>query len=121
MRMWAASLLLMLPMPAFAQTGLEVESRCRSFAAVDVHPDGRIALPPNSDFCWGAFTTLQQFLVFSEGDVPMLRVCVPEKSTRLQLIKVFLGYSQRHPESAHLPFGQVVWQAMYEAFPCTPK
>jgi hypothetical protein len=121
MRYRTAALLFLLtaPVAALGQTALDVESRCREFTTVDVLPNGKINIPRNGDFCWGAFTATQQLIVLGHsGGTPMLRVCPPSTTTRVQLIKVFLNYSQRHPELAHLSFGQVVWGALDEAFPC---
>jgi hypothetical protein len=111
--------LLMAPMSARAQTALEVESWCRDFATIEIRVDGKINVPMTAERCWGAFTATQQLSVLGDDTGrPMLKVCPPPAATRVQLVKVFLSYSGRHPELAHLSFGLVVWRAMDEAFPC---
>jgi Rap1a immunity proteins len=114
--------LLAAPMSARAQTALEAESQCRDFATIDIRADGKVGIPPTAQFCWGAFAATQQLIVLGDDrGLPLLKVCPPSAITRVQLIKVFLSFSQRHPELAHLSFGQVVWSALDESFPCGSK
>jgi hypothetical protein len=111
--------LLAAPISAHAQTALEVESWCRDFATIEVRADGTIKVPQTSQLCWGAFTATQQLIVLGDDrGLPLLKVCPPAATTLVQLIKVFLNYSRRHPERAHLSFGHAVWHALDEAFPC---
>jgi hypothetical protein len=114
----AALMALSISTPTYAQTALEVESQCRGFATAAVYADGRVQFPAGGEFCWGAFTSIQQLSRLTMVDVPLLRFCAPTDSTRLQFIKVFLAYSQRHPEKSHLDFGMTALQALIEAFPC---
>jgi hypothetical protein len=113
--------LLTVPMSASAESVLEVESKCRTIASVEIRANGIVHLPLDADtqFCWGAFAAIQAviFLLDENGQF-LFRVCAPQESTRVQLIKVFLKYSNQHPELGHLPFGMTAINALVEAFPC---
>jgi hypothetical protein len=115
-----------LPRPAVAQNGqgdsaLEVQSWCRPYATVEVLPNGLLNAPQGSEaqFCWGAFAAIQELSVTTYGTGgTMLHTCPPPDSTRLQFIKIFLGYVDEHPERANLPFANVAVAALERAFPC---
>jgi hypothetical protein len=68
--------------------------------------------------CWGAFTALQQSLVYSGSDgKPLLGVCAPAEGTRLQLVQVFSSYARQHPEKHHYEFMDMALIALSVAFP----
>jgi hypothetical protein len=50
--------------------------------------------------------------------MPLLRACVPAEGTRVQMIKVFLAYADRHPEKLHQDFADVAIDSLGDAFPC---
>jgi Rap1a immunity proteins len=109
---------------AVAETMLEVASKCRAFATVEILADGSIRLPSDADtqFCWGAFAGIQTaiFLV-DDNRFPVSHVCAPQKAGRTQLIKIFLKYANQHPELGHLAFGGTAINSLIEAFPCREK
>src|SRR4051794_40957965 len=87
--------LLQAPISAGAQTTLEVESWCRGFATAEIRPDGMIKIPQASKLCWGAFVATQQLIVLGDNKgLSLLKVCPPAETTLVQLIKIFLSYSQ---------------------------
>ena len=88
-------------------------------AAAEVTPNG-VNVPPTGLKCWGAFGAVQDLIVISDPNTnrPLLQVCAPPNSTRLQLVMIFQKYAERHPERAHEPFGIIVLEALGEAFPC---
>jgi hypothetical protein len=45
-------------------------------------------------------------------------VCVPDDVKGEQAIRVFMKYSDEHPEELHKGAPLVVWEAMHQAFPC---
>jgi len=45
-------------------------------------------------------------------------ICLPEKSTRIQEIRVVRKYISDHPETAHQPAVVLVIKALHGAFPC---
>jgi hypothetical protein len=47
-------------------------------------------------------------------------ICVPDDVKGEQAIRVFMKYSDEHPEELHKGAPLVVWEAMHQAFPC-PK
>ena len=74
---------------------------------------------PTAQFCWGGFAAIQQLTVLTdEHGRRLLEACVPAESTRLELIKVFLRYTDDHPEQARFPFAQVAVMALGRAYPC---
>jgi hypothetical protein len=73
-----------------------------------------------SGTCWGAFLSLQQFAAtkFEGGRNTLLRTCVPQNATLVQIIQVFYLFAQSNPERQQEPFTKVAIAAMRSAFPC---
>jgi hypothetical protein len=110
----------------WADTAQEMAGYCDPYrTAVVIGPNEiKVNSDANSQFCWGAFSVVQDlgtFVLYSDQGKAKgvaLGLCLPPKSTRLELLKVFLRYSDQHPEHGHYSFGSVVVQALKEAFPC---
>ncbi|MGA3081415.1 MAG: Rap1a/Tai family immunity protein [Terracidiphilus sp.] len=110
---------------AFSQSAEEMVSNCKWISESKVSAD-QIEIPTDfhSGVCWGAFGTLQTAITVvpysfpKEG--PLLGVCAPEKSTESQLIRIFIAYTERHPEQLHKDYFFVAIAALKEVFPC-PK
>ena len=111
-------------LPAKAETAGEMQSRCTGVAKAVNGSDRSIEFlaDPNSYQCWGAFTAVQELVIITDpADGPLLEVCVPSDSTRLEMIKIFQKYAEDHPQDGHLTFGYVVLKALWKAFPCKDK
>lgn len=82
-----------------------------------------------SDFCWGAFATLQALTRLQQAgaiqlyltDHPKQRLCIPITVERLQLVKAFLQYMDAHGTLTNTDFGVVLLDAMFQAYPCAPS
>lgn len=76
----------------------------------------------NQDFetiyCWGFMSAMQQTSAMYVDGKSMLMSCVPQSATLTQLIKVFVGWGNRHPEMLHHSAAGAVANALLEAFPC---
>src|SRR5262249_36784666 len=70
--------------------------------------------------CWGAFLSIQQLVTVKQAGTrtPMFRVCVPEDTQLIQIIKLFASFAQRHPERESEPFTIVAIAGLHEAFRC---
>lgn len=44
--------------------------------------------------------------------------CIPEGVTSVQVEKIFLKYTDDHPEELHKAAPAVLWNALHRAFPC---
>ena len=111
-------------LPAKVETAGEMQSRCIGVAKAVKGSDRSIEFlaTPDSYQCWGAFTAVQELVTITDPtDGPLLEVCVPSDSTRLQMIKIFQKYVGDHPEDGRLTFGYVVLKALWKAFPCKEK
>ena len=83
----------------------------------------------NSDFCWGAFATLQELGNLQQAGLiqlylsalPAAKMCIPLSTERLQLVKDFLQYMDHHPEMAKTDFSAVVLEVMFQTYPCVPS
>jgi hypothetical protein len=109
---------------AKAETAGEMQSRCIGVAKAVKGSDRSIEFlaTPDSYQCWGAFTAVQELVTITDPtDGPLLEVCVPSDSTRLQMIKIFQKYVGDHPDDGRLTFGYVVLKALWKAFPCKEK
>jgi hypothetical protein len=106
----------------WADTAQEMAGYCQPYRAAVVTGPGEIKVDAdaNSQYCWGAFSAVQDLgnLALGKAQRATLRLCLPSKSTRLELLKVFLRYMDQHPELGHYTFGQVVVRALEQAFPC---
>ncbi|MBT3070210.1 hypothetical protein KKP04_04920 [Rhodomicrobium sp. Az07] len=73
--------------------------------------------------CWGAFHTVQQLLItrLETDNDPLLRICVPEGVSLLQLIQIFDRYARLNPDSQTEPFTAVAMAALRSGFPCGTK
>jgi Rap1a immunity proteins len=108
-----------------AETTEEMVSKCRAITTAKVTGD-QINLPTGFDsgVCWGAFAVVSQMMDMTttdSGDKPLFRVCLPNGSTRSQLIQVFEQYAIKHPERDHEDFWFVVHASLREAFPCAAQ
>jgi hypothetical protein len=115
-------LLCCLPSISAADTAQEMAGYCEAYrTTVTVSPQVfKLTATPESRVCWGAFSVIQGLgAVWDPGAKhSQLGVCLPEGSTRTELVKVFLRYMDVHPQVGHLHFEQVVVTAIQEAWPC---
>ena len=119
---------------AHAQTAAEMTSDCAPYRhALVLAPrpgGGSIVEAPGangkSDFCWGAFATLQEFTALQDvGAVelypashPEAKICFPPSIQRLRLVKAFIQYMDAHPTMGPQNFAVVLLTAMSQAYPC---
>jgi hypothetical protein len=70
--------------------------------------------------CWGAFLSIQQLVTVKQAGArdPIFRVCVPEDTALVQIIKIFASFARRHPERESEPFTIVAIAGLHEAFRC---
>ena len=105
-----------------AETAMEMHDYCRGISDAQLVATQQIVVPTTFEAgaCWGAFSALQTLTVVKIGDGPhlALRTCLPPKSTRLQLVRVFRQYVTDHPEIGHEDWAIVALTALWEAFPC---
>ncbi|MBA6292337.1 hypothetical protein H4J58_04070 [Colwellia sp. MB3u-70] len=47
-----------------------------------------------------------------------LRYCVPNESTNLQIIRVFMKYAKDNPHRLHAPRGAILVLSLQNSFPC---
>jgi hypothetical protein len=67
--------------------------------------------------CYGGFAGLQAVLPSIRFDGP--GICPPAGTTLIQLVRIFIGYADRHPEDLHKSWVEVTLKAAHEAFRCT--
>jgi hypothetical protein len=70
--------------------------------------------------CWGAFLSIQQLVTVKQAGAraTMFRVCLPEDTKLVQIIKIFDSFARRHPERESEPFTIVAIAGLHEAFRC---
>jgi hypothetical protein len=81
-----------------------------------------------SDFCWGAFATMQEVatlrqvgaIEFYVKGQPNRKICLPMPVERLQMVKAFLQYMGDHQSLGNADFGVALLYSMLQAFPCAP-
>lgn len=120
-------LLLLGAAAADAYTASEMRESCRQVVLADAgetFEGGRqtIMIPPTFDagVCWGGFAAFQDLimLVIEGEDHPVLWVCVPQPTTRKQLVEMFYIFATSHPERGSDGWSVVALEALREAFPC---
>jgi hypothetical protein len=74
----------------------------------------------NRGYCGGYVTGIIDTIesLQSRGVLPADALCIPEASTKGQLVDVVLKYLEQHPERRHLESGALVPEALNLAFPC---
>lgn len=128
-----ASAGLLLAPRAHAQTAAQLATDCapyRSAIVVAPGPNGGVIQLPRqtsgSNFCWGAFATLEQLITLQDAGAlalyspshPALKACVPATVGRLQLVQAFLRYMARHRDMGKVTFGPILLGAMAQTYPC---
>ncbi len=108
------------------ETAMQVQSWCKDIAAAKINQDGTFLLHRTADsgFCWGAFATIQilsKSPVSRNNPTPMLGLCPPAQSTRIQFIKIFSKYVDENPNLGHVDFAHIALAALTDAFPCSPE
>ena len=107
--------------PAVAETAMQVRNWCKFMDQVQIDAERRLTIPNKfaAGFCWGAFAALQVTgrMVANKAQRP-LHFCAPPDSSRVGDIKIFLRYTERHPELAQEDFAIVALDALIEAYPC---
>ena len=109
---------------ALGESTEEMLSSCKAVSEAKVS-DTTAAFPKNfeSGECWGALSALQYVsrLVDLKGQ-PLLPIgCVPEKTTRTQLVAIFVAYARDNPQLWHEDFVSIAMTAFKAAFQCRPK
>jgi len=112
-----------------SQTAGEMASNCKGVSAAKV-TDQSVEIPSDtrSGICWGAFLSIQ-FAIryvghqnldgsYSPSIKPLFSVCARKGVDAYELVKVFVSYTDRHPERLHKEFFQVAMESAREAFPC---
>jgi len=104
---------------AFSETTERMVSACKGVVEATQLGDKTIKLPQDFDtgLCWGAFAALQYAINIYTQEM-MFGVCAPEKSTRSQLIAIFVEYAKKHPERYHEDSFLVAINALHDVFPC---
>ena len=111
-----------------AQSAEEMSSNCKGIVNARVEGDS-ISAPSTiqAGICWGAFLSFHEaiFIVgheYMDGTPspyprPFLNVCAADATTS-QLVKVFVHFTDQHPERLNKDYFQVALYAAREAFPC---
>lgn len=86
-------------------TGAETLIECRRLA------NDEASKPFNQGYCLGAVDAAASLH-------NRLRFCIPGPVSKFQLIRIVVGYIERHPETQHLELAVLASYAFAEAFPC---
>jgi len=112
---------------ARAQSAEEMASNCKGIIDAPVAGNS-VSVPPTiqAGICWGAFLSFQEAISivgheYLDGTPspprPFLGICAIDATTS-QLIKVFIRFTEQHPERLNKDYFQVALYAAREAFPC---
>ena len=76
---------------------------------------------PQTAFCGGyVIGVVSGWQVATEAKLLSQQLCLPEKMSALQGIRVVVRYLQTHPAQLHMSGARLVVAAHLEAFPCAP-
>lgn len=104
----------------------EMADNCRPIlSATSTEPGNLFVLDKNMK-CWGAFSYVQWiYAVVVDKKAPALTpaigACLPQESSRKQLIAIFVSYVDKHPELMHRHYAEMTTRAFQEVFPCRNK
>jgi len=115
--------------PAAAQsTTNELLSHCETFLRnyKALGPDTfQLAREPEAYQCYGYMSAVTQFAYLHLRDTttgaerkPFEFVCLPPHVQVAQLIRIFVNFSQQHPERLNEQPPLVLLTALWQAFPC---
>ena len=68
--------------------------------------------------CQGYIKGLRAGVAMVKLSRPSASICIPESATNGQLARVFLAWTDKHPEALHKPMLTSVIAAWASAFPC---
>jgi len=126
MRIWIAAAILLALTPSVRaaqegqETAREMQSWCQPIATAPIGSGGKVYVPDAAQFCWGAFAAIQQLgVMIIRKPPPILNFCAPPDASRVQMVRIFLRYAEKHPAELHLDFASVALHALVESFPCT--
>ncbi len=115
----AVCLFLACSVQAAAEPAIEMAGSCGPFDSVVVEGSKfELEKTYGTGRCWGAFEALQNSMRISSEEGPLLGVCVPEKVTRIGMIRIFLQYIRTNPQYLHDEFALVAHGALRDSFPC---
>ena len=86
-------------------------------------PGEDVAVSKDGLPCWYYMSAIQDSALLSDiTRKPFLSTCVPPNSTLTQLIHIFVSYAQSHPAGLSSPAVDLVFGALWEAYPhqCKP-
>ncbi|MBN9061460.1 MAG: hypothetical protein J0H41_03340 [Rhizobiales bacterium] len=119
----AAGALVWLASPSHGQTALEMSVGCRLIAYAPQNASGVVNAPLTFETgrCWGGFLALQQASLYrDERNRPSMNLCLPPESTLTQLVRIFVRYTDSHPEEIGENWFRIAHKSMASAFPCAP-
>ena len=109
---------------ATAQIGgtLELQTNCEhALAGMKIEGDKMLLPLGGGDAyqCFGFINAIQQLSAVTVEGRTLTNLCLPEKSTLAQLVRVVVAYGQRHPEKLSEGNAAIfVINALADAFPC---
>ncbi len=105
---------------AIAETAEEMLSACRDVSKAEIinKEEASFRQDFHTGMCWGAFAVLQEISRHVKENKRIYHVCTPPKSTRTQLISVFVNYAEKNPQRLHEDFFHVAMDSLREAFKC---
>lgn len=106
---------------AHAQTAGEMLHACELLQR-GMHSEGeKVYLPPASGAlkCWGFMEAVLQYATLADRDgKTWLGACPGPDTSVPDVIRVFVGYANAHPEKRDLKAAAAAYNAMADAFPC---
>jgi hypothetical protein len=106
--------------PANAMSATDLLQSCEILVR-EARPTGgdRFSLPPGGLMCWYYMEAVQDAIVLGdENGHLVLRVCAPEETDQMQLVRIFVQYARQNPAQLHQSGVWVAQVALSRAFPC---
>ena len=99
-----------------------MRSRCtaRNQSASKMMGKASYVYTHETGICWGALAVVQELITWNDPNAEglLFGVCAPAKSSRTQLIAIFIEYAKRNPKGYSEKFSDVVLDALQQTFPC---
>jgi Ssp1 endopeptidase immunity protein Rap1a len=116
------SAIILAPSAAASESAGEMATACSEVAKLSADKDGQLHFAHSfrNGQCWGAFAAVQELsrLTSVRDGPPLLGICAPEQTTRLELIRSFVQFLQINPGVRDDPFAVVVVRALRLRFSC---
>jgi hypothetical protein len=101
-------------------TGIQLQEECQAAIALEAKKEQTKGEYGKAAHCIGYVNGVSITLrEWQRIDKQSARVCLPDKATTGEYLKVVLHYLDQHPNKLHMVYGVLILEALKDAYPCS--